>query len=383
MVDLASYVWPGPAYFGEGAVEQAGQIISAWNVDRVLLVTDRGVETAGLVEPVLRALERAQVAVAVWDGVEPNPTADVVAAGAARFAYGDIQAMVALGGGSTIDTAKGIQLVATGGGDILEYDVTRGLEARRPRLPLPRLLAIPTTAGTGSEVSAWAVYTDPERRMKVGVGGDWLMPTFALEDPLLTVDLPPFVTACSGFDAFTHAVEAFVSTTDHPPGEALALRAVELVGAHLRDAVADGHSLPARSGMLMASMTAMIALNLKWGGACHALSNAITPLTDIPHGLANAIMLPHQIGFSYVGAPEKYDRVAAALGMPSGSAAAVVAATRQLAADIGLGARLREHGVDRDLLGEMADRAMLSSNHWKNPVPCTRELMLSALEAAW
>jgi len=334
--EASEFVLPTRVVFGDGCSRAAGEHAARLGARRALLATDTGVRAAGAAEGVIDALGRAGLAVTVFDRIDPNPRVASVRAGAdvARAAGCDV--LVAVGGGSVIDTAKAVGLVLANGGDVVEYDFTLD-EPRRIVRPITPLVAVPTTAGTGSEVTFWAVVTDPERREKLGVGGPLMAPAVALVDPALTLTLPPSLTAFTGLDALTHAVEALAATNAGPFSDLCAVRAVSLAATSLRRAVADGGDGAARRDMALASLLAGAAFTNADVGAVHCIAEVVGGLYDLPHGLVCALYLPPVVEFSAAAAPQRYAAVAEALGAvgdvgeaaraPSGTADAAPAPT--------------------------------------------------------
>jgi len=292
---------------GPGAVARLGATLRELGVTRPLLVTDPGVAAAGLVD---RALEHAE-GVVVFDEVRPNPDIALVDRGAHVYAESGCDGLVGLGGGSSIDTAKSIGVVAEHGGSILDYEWGREPITRR----VPPLVAIPTTAGTGSEVTLWAVITDPDRQIKFNVGGTPLIgPHVALVDPELMLGLPPAVTAATGMDALSHAIECYTCDYHQPFNDAVALHAIELVGGWLRAAVEDGSNLEARTHMAHAATLGGMAYGTESAGAAHAMSQSAGGVHDCPHGALTARVLGPVCEFNAPALPERYARIAVGMG---------------------------------------------------------------------
>jgi choline dehydrogenase len=269
---------------GPGAIARLGETLLDLGVTRPLLVTDPGVAAAGLVD---RALDHLDGAV-VFDEVRPNPDIALVDEGAKVYADSGRDGLVALGGGSSIDTAKSIGVVIQHGGSILDYEW--GHEPIEQRIP--PLVAIPTTAGTGSEVTLWAVVTDHDRKIKFNVGGTPLIgPHVALIDPELMLGLPPAVTAATGMDALSHAIECYTCDYHQPFNDAVALHAIELVGRWLRRAVENGSDLEARTHMAHAATLGGMAYGTESAGAAHAMSQSAGGVHDCPHGALTARVL--------------------------------------------------------------------------------------------
>ena len=302
---------PTRVVHGPGALARLGEALRELGVTRPLLVTDPGVAAAGLVD---RALEHLEGAV-VFDEVRPNPDIELVDRGAEVYRESGCDGLVALGGGSSIDTAKSIGVVAEHGGSILDYEYGRTPLSRR----VPPLVAVPTTAGTGSEVTLWAVITDHDRRIKFNVGGTPLIgPHVALIDPELMLGLPPAVTAATGMDALSHAIECYTCDYHQPFNDAVALHAIELVGGWLRAAVEDGSNLEARTHMAHAATLGGMAYGTESAGAAHAMSQSAGGVHDCPHGALTARVLGPVCEYNAPAAPERYARIAQGLGVETG-----------------------------------------------------------------
>lgn len=390
----SSYFWPGETHFGAGVAEKVGELANTCSATHAFLLSDPGVIKAGLAAPIQEALEAAGLAVTVYDQVEGNPTTDSVDTAVAQFRECEADLIVSVGGGSTLDSAKGVQLAAAGPAEasISEYALILGDEAR-PAPPAHQLaphFAIPTTAGTGSEVTPWAVLTDTARGRKLGFGGPYLFPTVALLDPALTLTLPPRLTAATGFDALSHLIEAYVSTGHNPALDPMILYGIELIGQSLRTAVAQPDNLAARRDVLEASMIGGVGISSKYLGACHSLAHPLSALAHLHHGVAIAIMLPHQMAFSLTGALERYAAVAEALD-PGGSvglsrrerAVRAVTAVRDLLADINLPTRLQTEGVPDTLLPDLAAQAYRDLNWTTNPRFVSQDDLEKLYREAW
>jgi alcohol dehydrogenase class IV len=385
--DIFTTILPGQVHFGFGAIELVGEAVNALGAEGVFIVADPGVMTAGLVEPIVALLKAANLHYVVYDKVVPNPdTQSVDAAGAA---FGDSRAdiIIGIGGGSGLDTAKAVSLVAGGPpkGCVAEYSPFLD-EARRP-IPapkdLPPVIAIPTTAGTGSEVTPWAIITDTGAKCKFGVGGgSATVPTVALVDPGLTLTLPPYLTAATGMDALSHCIEAYVSTNENPMLDPMILYGIELIGRSLRLAVAQGDNHDARRDVMLGSLIGGIGITSKWLGACHALAHPLSSLAGIQHGIANALMLPHQMAYSLPAALDRYARIAEVLDTPKAvsrtarqQAERAVEAVRELVVDIGLPTHLQDLGITPKMIPELAAGAYQDGNWPSNPRSVSQEVM--------
>jgi alcohol dehydrogenase len=391
MATTSYYIWPGQVHFGFGVARRVGQEALAEGARRVFVIADPGVAAAGLLEPITASLAAAGLAHEIYTDVVPNPDTGSVDAAVAAFRASDADLIVGVGGGSGLDTAKAVRLVAGGPaqGRVAEYAFRMGEHARPHPRQLPSYIAIPTTAGTGAEVTPWAVITDAEGKFKFGVGGPRSVPTMALIDPELMLTLPPFLTAATGMDALTHCIEAYVSTNDNPALDPMILYGIELAGRSLPVAVAQGSNRAARYDMAQAAYIGGVAISSKWLGACHSLAHQLSGFANVQHGLANAIMLPHQMAYSLPGAIERYARVGEALGVPAhGSphqrAERAIAAVQQLIQDVGLPMRLRDVGVTEDMIAPMAKLAYtVDLNWWTNPRAVDEAAMEQIYRAAY
>jgi choline dehydrogenase len=295
-----------------GAIQELGNEASQLGIRRPLLVTDAGVKAAGLLDTALESLRRSDVEPVVFDKVRANPGVELVDAGAAEYRAQGCDGLVAIGGGSSMDTAKGIGVVAMHDGSIVDYEW--GHSPIRSRIP--PMIAVPTTAGTGSEVTLWAVITDPKRKVKFNVGGtphiaSWV----AVIDPELTVKLPAAVTAGTGMDALAHAVECYTMSYHQPFTDAVALLAMEYVAKYLRVAFSQATNLAARYHMSAAAMLAGLAYGTDSAGAAHAMSQTAGGVHDAPHGALTARLLGPVMEYNYAGEPDRFARMAAAFGI--------------------------------------------------------------------
>jgi choline dehydrogenase len=337
---------------GAGAITRLGALVSELGVTRPLLVTDPGVAAAGLAERALGQLEDA----VVFDRVRPNPDIALVDEGAEVYAESGCDGLVGLGGGSSMDTAKAIGVVARHGGSIADYEWGRDPILER----VPALVAIPTTAGTGSEVTLWAVVTDHERKIKFNVGGTPLVGAHvALVDPELMLGLPAAVTAATGMDALSHAIECFTCDYHQPFSDAVALHAIELVASWLRIAVADGSNLEARTHMAHAAVLGGMAYGTESAGAAHAMSQSAGGVHDCPHGALTARVLGPVVAYNAPADPVRHARIAQGLGVdtsgltPLEAAQAGVEELLRLTDDVGI-ATMEELGFSEDEIPMLA-----------------------------
>jgi alcohol dehydrogenase class IV len=383
VVELA---WPTRIVLGPGALARLPAELARLGISRPLVVTDAGVVRAGLAARLHRVLEEAGVRAERFEEVQPNPTDRDAAAGLAAWRRAGCDGLVAIGGGSAIDAAKLVQLLATHEPPLSRYDDAAGGD-RFVRPDLPPLIAIPTTAGTGSEVGRSAVATLPDTGRKTVIFSPHLLPRAAICDPLLTVGLPAPVTAATGMDAFTHGLEAWIAAGFHPLADAVALDAVRRAARSLPVAVRAPGDLHARTDMMVAALEGAMAFQ-KGLGACHALAHALGPVSGVHHGLANAVVLPAVVAFNRSAAAARLAQAAVAMGADARAGEAALAdeaagRVRALAAEVGIPARLREVGVREEDLPRIAAKAFEDASHRTNPRPCTEADLLELVRAAF
>lgn len=378
--------YPTRVVFGPGALQRLPGQIERLKLPKPLIVTDPGIAKSGLLARVLDVLKQAGVSSGLFDRVNPDPTEKDVFSGLAAYREQGCFGLVALGGGSPLDAAKLIQLLTTHEPPLSRYDDAAGGD-RFVRDDLPPLIAIPTTAGTGSEVSRSGVATLQDTGRKTVIFSPQLMPKAAICDPELTVGMPPWLTAATGVDAFTHCVEAYLANALHPLADALAIDGVGRVGGSLETAVRQGGDLAARGQMMVAAIEGAMAFQ-KGLGACHALAHALTPISHLHHGLANAIVLPHVLDFNRPACAARLAQVGVALGDNSLARQEVLASNaidriRGLLHRIGIPERLRDQGVREADLPTIARKAFQDASHQTNPRKCTEADLLALARAAF
>ena len=357
---------PTHLVFGEGCAQEVGKRARELGVSKALLVTDKGLERTGLAARIREALQAEGVTVSVYSDVAENPTAGNVHEGRDLIQKEGLDGVVALGGGSPMDAAKAMSALSAHSGLITEYEY--GL---KPFLRSgPPIIAIPTTAGTGAEATMGAVISDPASRRKIDVVSPLMAPRLALVDPEVTVTLPPGLTASTGMDALTHAIEGYTATLAYPATDALHLAAIELLGKYLLRAFRDGKDKEARAQVMLASMIAGIGFPNSGLGAVHGLALPLGGQFNIPHGVANAILLPHVMRFNLPACRERLKAVAGALGAkktPQAAINQVFELRREMAipklASFGVGSQHIKRLV-KDALGR-------NSNCVTNPRPVT------------
>jgi choline dehydrogenase len=312
MTIIRSFEIPTVMKHGLGAINALADEARAMGMTRPLIVTDPGVVRAGLLDRAVAPLKAANLSFAVFDKVAPNPPIALVDEGADMYRREECDGLIGFGGGSSMDTAKSIGVVAINGGSILDYEWSNPQPIQQR---IPPTICIPTTAGTGSEVTLWAVITDPQRKIKFNVGGTPLIGAWeALIDPELTFDLPPAITAATGMDALAHAVECYTCAYAQPLPDAVALMAMEYVAQYLRVAFAQGRNAEARYKMSMAAMLGALAYGTESAGAAHAMSQSAGGVHNVPHGALTGRLLGPVMEYNYLGEPHKFARIAVAMG---------------------------------------------------------------------
>ena len=386
--------------FGRGTVRRTGEVVRRLGAGRVCLITDGGLVGAGLHEPVLASLNDAGVEAGLYDGGQAKPTLEVVMACAEAIRDRGYEGLVALGGGSNVDLAKAVAVLLRYGGSVEEYFGQHLV----PGSILP-LVAVSTTAGTGSEVSAASVLADPARKRRGAILSNWLRPCAAIYDPLMTLSCPRQVTADAGIDALTHAVEAYMvleyraEAGEEPPGiytgrsplsDVLAERAIALTGRYLRRAVYKGGDVEAREGMHLASLLAGMAFSNAGLTAVHALEYPTGVVTGCTHGAGNGLFLPYVMEYNIPACPERLATVARLLGemvegLPVWVAAERAAeAVERLKSDIGIPLRLKDLGIRADELRTLAEQtAKISRLLQANPRPLDVKALEEILRRAW
>jgi len=374
---------PTELFFGRGAAEKLGEKVRELGGDNVLLVADKGLVGFGALTSIENSLTVSGIKYVVFSDFEPSPDIASVEAGVKAYQANGCNTVVGVGGGSAIDCGKAIATMVNNPGSLFDY---AGLG--KVQNPSCALIAIPTTAGTGSEATYWAVISDHKRHFKAGIGGWNMMPAMAILDPLLTLSLPPRMTAATGMDALTHAMESYVCKANQPVSEGLSFHAMKLIARSLRVAVTNGENVDAREDILMASLLAAMAFNVTRLGNSHALIMPLEAKFSIPHGVGNAILLPHVMEFNYLAAPKQYIEIAKLFGentcgLPENEAAYLsVVAVKKLLRDIGVTHGLAEYGVKEEHLEEMAKAAYTSGNIAVNPRVTTVEDLINICRKA-
>lgn len=382
MTNIRSFEIPTVMKHGLGAINALADEAKALGMKRPLVVTDPGVVRVGLLDRTIKPLQAANLDYVVFDKVVPNPPIALVDEGADVYRREDCDGLIGLGGGSSMDTAKSIGVVAANGGSILGYEWA---DPQPIKKRIPPTICIPTTAGTGSEVTLWAVITDPQRKIKFNVGGTALIGAWlALIDPELTFELPPAVTAATGMDALAHAIECYTCAYAQPLPDSVALLAMEYVGQYLRVAFAQGRNADARYKMSMAAMLGALAYGTESAGAAHAMSQSAGGVHDVPHGALTGRLLGPVMEYNYLGEPHKFARIAQALGEDTRglsvwqAAEKAVEAVIRLTEDVEL-PTLQALGFHEDEIPMLADIAFKDPQTIGNP----RDLSVQSYVNIW
>lgn len=382
MPKVRSFEIPTVIKHGLGAIATLADEAKALGMKRPLLVTDGGIVKAGLLERLVAPLKAGNVDFVVYDKVVANPPIATVDEGAHLYVEEKCDGIIGFGGGSSMDTAKAIGVVAVHGGSIRNYEWA---DPQPITKRIPPTICIPTTAGTGSEVTLWAVITDPRRKIKFNVGGTAKIGAWvALIDPELTLGLPPAITAATGMDALAHAIECYTCAYAQPLPDSVALNAMEYVAWHLRVAFAQGHNVEARYGMSMAAMLGALAYGTESAGAAHAMSQSAGGVHDVPHGALTARVLGPVMEYNYMGEPQKFARIAQALGEDTRglsvweAAEKAVEAVYRLTEDVEI-PTLQEMGFREEEIPHLAEIAFADPQTIGNP----RDLSVEAYRKIW
>lgn len=366
MQNIGVFKTPTEITYGPNSLKEVKNIIDKQGFKNALIVTDPGISKTGLTDKLIKHVKHINYD--IYYECKPNPTVKNCNDALEKLKAINADVVIAIGGGSSIDVAKAVALLATNGGKIESYE---GIDTFENGL-LP-LIAIPTTAGTASEVTSFTVITDEEREYKFTIGGVKISPKWAVVDPVLTLTLPPSVTAATGLDALVHAIESYTSKMANPITKALAREAIRKISRNLRQAVYNGDTLKYRDEMLMGSLLAGLAFNNTRLGNCHALSHPISAIYGVPHGVANAVLIPHVMEFNMKAVPELFADIALDMGenleglTMMEKAQKAVDSVRLLAKDVGIPETFESFGIDEQNIKKMTEDALLSGNIKVNP----------------
>ncbi|HEX2536134.1 MAG TPA: iron-containing alcohol dehydrogenase [Chitinophagaceae bacterium] len=367
---IYQYNFPTTIRFGAGASEELGDYLKKNGLQKPLIVTDPTVAGLPFFKKILQDLDRKQISAEVFSDIHKNPVKSDVYRGTEVFDGTGRDSVVGIGGGAALDVARALVLRVHHREDLFKYDDLIGGDVYVTG-EVPHFITIPTTAGTGSEVGRSAIIADDETHQKKILFSPKLLAKIVFADPLLTMDLPPFVTAATGMDALTHNMEAYLAKMPHPLCEGIALEGMHLVSRSLETAV-KSPDLASRSRMLIASLMGAVAFQ-KGLGVVHSLAHPLSSLLDVHHGLANAVNLPYGMAFNIEGFEPKFARMAQALGLQEHSGPAVVDYLSELNDRIGIPQHLRAIGVEEAHLDPLADLALADFAHPNNPKPVSRD----------
>ena len=374
---------PAINLMGAGCLQEAAADIKGYGYRKALIVTDKILNQIGVVAKLTTLLAEHGIESVVFDETKPNPTMTNVEAGLTMIKANGCDCVISLGGGSPHDCAKGIALVAANGGNIKDYE---GVDrSAKPQLPL---IAINTTAGTASEMTRFCIITDEARQVKMAIIDTHVTPLMSVNDPELMLAKPAGLTAATGMDALTHAIEAYVSTIATPVTDASAVMAIELIAKHLRTAVNQGDDLHAREQMAYAQFLAGMAFNNASLGYVHAMAHQLGGFYDLPHGVCNAVLLPHVQAYNAQVSAARLKDVARYMGVDVSAmndeqgAAAAIAAIKQLALDVKIPAGLEQLGVKADDFDTLASNALKDACGFTNPKQASHEEIVAIFRAA-
>ena len=375
MLELRKFVAP-EFVFGPDAKSLAGRYASNFGAEKVLIVTDPGIISAQWVEKITDLIQKKGIDCAVFSCVSANPRSSEVMAGADFYHDNHCDVIIAVGGGSPMDCAKGIGIVTTNSQNILSFE---GID--KVPIPGPPLICIPTTAGTAADVSQFAIITNEEEGVKIAIISKAMVPDVALIDPVLTLTMSPYLTACTGMDALVHAIEAYVSTANSPIYDLHALEAIRLINANLPSVLAAPDSIELRNRVMLGSLQAGLAFSNASLGAVHAMAHSLGGRLDLPHGECNSILLEHVMAYNFKEAKDRYSMIGEALGLNLNGLTScerqekIVAEIRRLKQSVGIQETLGARGVKRSDISALAEKAMKDPCMVTNPrVPTQRDI---------
>ncbi|WP_280138817.1 iron-containing alcohol dehydrogenase [Fictibacillus solisalsi] len=367
-----------------GLAKRIGGFLQLLGFKKVFLVTDRGVKDAGILQAIERSLQESSISFEIYDEVVANPSCENIMDGVKKLKVFDPDSVLAVGGGSSIDAAKGIAVMANNPGEIIDYEGV----GKIPNQGLP-LIAVPTTSGTGSEVTSSTIVTNTKTQFKAAVISPFLYPNYAILDAELTVGLPMEVTAATGMDALTHAIESYTSKTSNPASEALALYAIRMIRENIEKAYFIATDIQSRENMLVASMLAGAAFSQSRLGNVHAISHTFSGVFNVPHGIANATLLPFVMKFNLPACPDKMADIAKALGentdkIPVKDAAELaIQAIIKLNNTLNIPSNIKDLDVSLDVLPKLVEDSMRSGNVLINPRLTSSKDIKEIIESAY
>ena len=372
VIGLRKFVAP-EIVFGSGARLLAGRYAQQFSAKKVLLVSDKGVIKAGWLEDVRKSLEEENIPYHIYSDISPNPRSFEVMQGAEIYRSEDCDVIIAVGGGSPMDAAKGIGIVSTNQKHILEFE---GID--RIRIPAPPLIFIPTTAGTSADVSQFAIIANRDELVKIAIVSKTIVPDVALIDAETTMTMDPYLTACTGIDAMVHAFEAFVSTVSGPLTDDYALDAIKLIYQNLPGIYQDPTNLELREKVMLGSMKAGLAFSNAILGAVHAMAHSLGGMLDLPHGECNAMLLDHVVDFNFSYAAEKYKMISKAMGIDLRGMSdkeikkKLMQTISDLKNSVGISNKLAQKGVSSADIPDLAKKAVKDACILTNPRKATQ-----------
>ncbi len=381
MSDLYRFVMSTEIVYGIGASKEVGSIAASLGAKKAFIVSDQGVKQAGLLEPIQKGIVEKGIETVLFDDIERSSSVQTVDKGADIIRSNGFDIIIAIGGGSAIDSGKAMGVVVTNGGVCGDYAGINKIKC--PPIPV---IALPTTAGTSAELTDVAVIADRSKKARLGIRSPLIVPKIAIMDPLLTVSMPARVTAATGMDALTHAIESYTNIVTREPTETMTLEAIKLIGGNLRTAVTNGKNVEARERMMMACLLTGLSFRNTRLGAVHAITGPFCGYYEIEHGIANAVILPYIMKLNLPGCLEKYANIASAVGMNTKNmskrqaALSAIDAIQELNADVGIPGGFKELKLDEGVLPKIVDEAVKSGNFTINPYQATKGDLLAILK---
>jgi alcohol dehydrogenase class IV len=378
---------PQRILYGLGCYKKIAELIKEMNAENILLVTGKKVIEMNYMKEIINSIKNMNINIEIFNEIPKEPEMNFVYNGLKIYEENDCELILAIGGGSIIDTAKGIALLATNDGSLRNYE---GLE----KIPKPQapLIAVPTTAGTGSEVTKFTVITDTERKRKMLIGSVNIIPKIAIVDPLLTISMSQDITMSTGMDALTHAIEAYISIKAQPITDLLAIEAIKLISKYLRRAWANGEDIEARDKVMLGSLLAGLAFSNSSVALVHGMARPLGAYFNIPHGLSNAILLPHVMEFTYISNPEKFMNIALFMNEKIERLSLIeaaklsVEAVKKICKDIKVPS-LKDIGIKEEELNKfaqkMAEEAIASGSPANNPRKASIEEIIEIYKKAF
>ena len=357
-MDIFKFITP-EIIFGQGSLSQIGDSVKRLGGTKAFIVSDPGIVSSGWIDQALIYLQQDHINYEVFYNITSNPKDYEVENAVKQYRTSGCDIVLGIGGGSSIDAAKAVALLSTNEGSIHEYEGIDKIEN-----PLPPMIMIPTTAGTGADVSQFAMITDTSRKIKMTIISKSLVPDISITDPLMLITKEQQITAYTGMDALTHGIEAYLSIASNPLTDLLALNAIQLISSNLRQSVFNRTNLAAKTALAMASQQAGMAFSNAILGAVHAMTHPLGGLLDLPHGKINSILLPYVMEFNMIANPEKFINIATAMGehvngcTPQEAAWKAIHAVRNLASDIRIFERLSDLGMQQQHIAQLSEKAL-------------------------